>query len=112
MSSSTSAVARIFPEKVRILPSAVAQRHLTMPVLKGDEAPTPTPLDQASSEWEMGIRADAQVLRDLVEEVRERFGQEDRTHADAWLAPRLHEPTLPVPPPETARHIASATSSG
>lgn len=78
------------PEHIRILPNAIAQRHLTVPVLRGDEIPPAATLDQASVVWDQGIRADASVLRDLVEEAMSRFTPDERTSADAWLAPRLH----------------------
>lgn len=78
------------PEHIHLLPNAIAQRHLTMPVLRGDEIPPATTLDQASTAWEQSIRSDARVVRDLVEEAMTRFTRDDRTSADSWLAPRLH----------------------
>lgn len=78
------------PERVGLLPGAATQRHLTEEVRSGEALPPVNALDVATVEWEDSARAEAKPLRDLISEVFNRFETQDRTKADAWLAPRLH----------------------
>ncbi|MGY1455540.1 DUF6339 family protein [Streptomyces sp. SS8] len=78
------------PERLGLLRDALATKNLTRGVLTGQEDPplvalsrASEPIDKPGSQW--GTRP----LRELLEDAM-RLHADDRTHADAWLAPRLH----------------------
>lgn len=77
-------------ERIRLLPGLIAQRHLSDPVLRGEHLPPPAAIDRASLPWDESVRGEAGPLRDLVEAAMQRFAQDERSGADAWLAPRIH----------------------
>jgi Family of unknown function (DUF6339) len=78
------------PEHIGLLPGAATQRHLTGEVRRGEAFPPVNAVDAATVAWNDPGRAEAKPLRDLIGEVFSRFDAQDRTRADAWLAPRLH----------------------
>ncbi|MGP4002905.1 DUF6339 family protein [Streptomyces sp. 8N706] len=78
------------PEHLALLPGTVAVKYLTHSVLSGHEEPPKVALLRASKPMsDAGARWQAGAVRGLVEEAMRRF-RDARTHADAWLAPRLH----------------------
>jgi hypothetical protein len=74
-----------------LLPDAVAMKHLTRGVLSGQEEPPPVALTRAAQAvGNEGARWATAPLRELFDEAVRRHAEVGRTHADAWLAPRLH----------------------
>ncbi|MGC0331753.1 hypothetical protein RKD23_004743 [Streptomyces sp. SAI-170] len=78
------------PDRLGLLSAAAAEPFLTEDLLKGveghggvDLARVVDPLPEDDPRWE------AEPLRELVEDAMHEF-RDNRTHADAWLAPRLH----------------------
>jgi len=77
-------------DRIGLLPTGVAKRHLNRAVLAGAEPPAQVallrasaPVDDASARW------NSEPVRVLLEQAMARF-EGDRAAADAWLAPRLH----------------------
>ncbi|PJE99175.1 hypothetical protein CUT44_06210 [Streptomyces carminius] len=78
------------PERLGLLRDAVATKNLTRSVLTGQEAPPPVALVRSSEPVDKpGSRWSTRPLRELFDDAM-RLHSDDRTHADAWLAPRLH----------------------
>lgn len=77
-------------QRIRLLTSSIAQRHLISPVLRGEQLPPAAAIDRASTPWDESVRGEAGPVRDLVEAAMQRFAHDERARADAWLAPRLH----------------------
>jgi hypothetical protein len=78
------------PERLALLPASAVDTFLTEELLKGEQvhggidlAKVVEPLPEDDARWAV------EPLRDLVEDAMFEFRQ-DRTRADAWLAPRLH----------------------
>jgi hypothetical protein len=78
------------PERLALLPGSAVDTFLTEGLLKGEEihggidlAKVVEPLPEDDARWWV------EPIRSLVEDVMFEF-REDRTRADAWLAPRLH----------------------
>jgi hypothetical protein len=78
------------PQRLGLLSAAAADPFLTEDLLKGiqghagvDLAKVVEPLPEDDPRWEV------EPLRELVEDAMHEF-QDNRTQADAWLAPRLH----------------------
>lgn len=81
---------RRLPVRLGLLSASAADPFLTADLLKGveghvgvDLAKVVEPLPEDDPRWEV------EPLRELVEDALHGF-QENRTQADAWLAPRLH----------------------
>ncbi|WBO66080.1 DUF6339 family protein [Streptomyces camelliae] len=78
------------PERLALLPTSALDPFLTEELLKAEQvhggidlAKVVEPLPEDDARWWV------EPIRSLVEDVMFEFG-EDRTRADAWLAPRLH----------------------
>jgi hypothetical protein len=78
------------PSRLALLPAAAADRFLTEQLLKAEQvhggldlAKVVEPLPEDDVRWEV------EPIRTLVEDAMYEF-RDDRTRADAWLAPRLH----------------------
>ncbi|MEU4109892.1 DUF6339 family protein [Streptomyces sp. NPDC027717] len=78
------------PQRLGLLSATAADAFLTGDLLTGvrghggvDLAKVVEPLPEEDPRWEV------EALRDLVEDAMHAF-QDNRTEADAWLAPRLH----------------------
>ncbi|MGW7487067.1 DUF6339 family protein [Streptomyces sp. NPDC054786] len=79
------------PEQLGRLRDAVAAKNLTRGVLMGQEVPPLVALVRASeSLGKSGSRWNVRPLRELVDDTMRLHTESGRTHADAWLAPRLH----------------------
>ncbi|WP_369236179.1 DUF6339 family protein [Streptomyces sp. R21] len=102
------------PERLALLAASDVDPFLTEELLKGEQAhggidlaKVVEPLPEDDARWSV------EPIRSLVEDVMYEF-QEDRTRADAWLAPRLHA-TLRLTRREAAdkrlwNHIALAVA--
>lgn len=102
------------PERLALLPTSAVDPFLTEELLKAervhggiDLAKVVEPLDEDDARWM------AEPIRSLLEDAMFEF-REDRTRADAWLAPRLHA-TLRLTRREAAdkrlwNHIALAVA--
>ncbi|MFC4035744.1 DUF6339 family protein [Streptomyces polygonati] len=89
-------------DRLALLPTAVAAKHLTGSVRAGQEQLPEVAIFRASTPIEdHSVRWDAIPVREILDEAIRRFG-ESRTGADAWLAPRLHA-TLRMTRGEAAR---------
>ncbi|MFE2567570.1 DUF6339 family protein [Streptomyces mirabilis] len=78
------------PERLALLPTSAVDPFLTVDLLKGEQvhggidlAKVVEPLPEDDARWWV------EPIRSLVEDAMFEF-REDRTRADAWLAPRLH----------------------
>ncbi|WP_426569429.1 DUF6339 family protein [Streptomyces canus] len=78
------------PERLALLPASAADRFLTEQLLKAEQvhagidlAKVVEPLPDDDARWAV------EPIRSLVEDAMFEF-RDDRTRADAWLAPRLH----------------------
>ncbi len=78
------------PERLALLPASAADRFLTEQLLKAEQvhggvdlAKVVEPLPEDDARWAV------EPIRSLVEDAMFEF-RDDRTRADAWLAPRLH----------------------
>ncbi|MFF2194451.1 DUF6339 family protein [Streptomyces sp. NPDC058157] len=78
------------PERLGLLATSAVDSFLTEELLKGDQvhggidlAKVVDPLPEDDARWRV------EPIRSLVEDAMFEF-REDRTRADAWLAPRLH----------------------
>ncbi|WP_225831824.1 DUF6339 family protein [Streptomyces sp. NK08204] len=78
------------PERLALLTASAVDPFLTEELLKGEQvhggidlAKVAEPLPEDDARWSV------EPIRDLVEDAMFEF-REDRTRADAWLAPRLH----------------------
>ncbi|MEU0333136.1 DUF6339 family protein [Streptomyces sp. NPDC006193] len=78
------------PERLALLPASAADRFLTEQLLKAEQvhggidiAKVVEPLPEDDVRWAV------EPIRSLVEDAMFEF-RDDRTRADAWLAPRLH----------------------
>ncbi|MEE4424496.1 DUF6339 family protein [Streptomyces bugieae] len=78
------------PDRLGLLPTAVARRHLTRSVLSGRSEPPVVALLRASESIPEDLaRWNGAPVRELFEEAMNRFAGR-QTQADSWLAPRLH----------------------
>jgi hypothetical protein len=78
------------PDRIALLPGAIASKYLTRGALTGHEQPPRVALLRASAPIaDESARWHSAPLRDLLDEAMRRFTGA-RTQADAWLAPRLH----------------------
>jgi hypothetical protein len=77
------------PEYFSLLPDREAIKHLTVAVLQGTEELPQSALAAACVPLREDSRWQTDSVRELIDEAMDRFG-ESPTHADAWLAPRLH----------------------
>ncbi|GLZ08901.1 hypothetical protein Acsp03_63670 [Actinomadura sp. NBRC 104412] len=77
------------PERLALLPDEVAVGFLTTAVLQEREPLPMAAIDKACEPFPDEPRWSAEPVRELIIEAMKRFGDE-RTDADAWLAPRLH----------------------
>ncbi|MCK1819567.1 DUF6339 family protein [Streptomyces sp. XM83C] len=78
------------PERLALLPASAADPFITEQLLKAEQvhggvdlAKVVVPLPEDDARW------DVEPIRSLVEDAMFEF-RDDRTRADAWLAPRLH----------------------
>lgn len=79
-----------YPDRLALLPATVASKYLTHSVLGGRERPPVVALQRASVPLPIEeVRWNSAPVRELIEQATARFDGA-RTHADAWLAPRLH----------------------
>lgn len=79
------------PRHLALLSDINAAKYLSSGVLEGRENPPAIALNAASQPLAGdGVRRAAEPVRDLVEDAMHAFGDEARTGADAWLAPRVH----------------------
>lgn len=79
------------PERLGLLRDTMAVKHLTRGVLTGQEEPPLVALVRSSEEIRgTGSRWSTRPLRELVEDAARLHDDKVHTHADAWLAPRLH----------------------
>ncbi|WP_030735336.1 DUF6339 family protein [Streptomyces sp. NRRL F-2890] len=77
-------------DRVALLPVGVAARHLDQAVMSGAEPPAQVAMLRASNVIaDPSARWNAAPIRELLEQAMVRFAN-DRTDADAWVAPRLH----------------------
>lgn len=74
------------PEKLALLPDGTATRFLTSAVLFNQEPLPAAAIDQHATPTNWNAR----LVRQLFDEAMKRFDQDERTSADAWLAPVLH----------------------
>jgi hypothetical protein len=75
--------------RIALLPDRESIKYLTTTVLQGKEDLPQASLGKAATPLGEGARWDSRPIRDLIDEAMARF-EESPTHADAWLAPRLH----------------------
>ncbi|MCC9741304.1 DUF6339 family protein [Streptomyces sp. MNU89] len=79
------------PDFLALLPDSTAAKYLTRSVRTGQEEPPRVALLRASTPpEERSARWATYPVRELMDEAMRRFGDDSRTRADAWLAPRLH----------------------
>jgi len=79
------------PERLGLLRDVAATKNLTRGVLTGQENPPLVALVRSSEAIEKtGSRWNTRPLRALFDDAMRLHTEQDRTHADAWLAPRLH----------------------
>ncbi|MFD4139560.1 DUF6339 family protein [Streptomyces sp. NPDC058572] len=79
------------PERLGLLRDAAATKNLTRGVLTGQEDPPLVALIRAAEEISAnGSRWNVRPLRELFDDARRLHEETGRTHADSWLAPRLH----------------------
>ncbi|GGQ97100.1 hypothetical protein GCM10010195_61200 [Kitasatospora griseola] len=90
------------PDRLALLPSAVASKYLTNAVRSGHERLPQVAILRAAGSIEDGsARWSTGPLKEILDEAMSRFA-DARTEADAWLAPRLHA-TLRMTRAEAAR---------
>jgi hypothetical protein len=79
------------PDRLGLLPAATVTKHLTLGVRAGREQPPYAALLRAAKPADLLISeaVELEAIRSLLDEAMSRFADQ-RTGADAWLAPRLH----------------------
>ena len=78
------------PAMLGLLPDTIVAKHLSHAIQSGEETPPQVALRKAATLLPTTeARRHTAPVRQLLEEAMRRFGDQ-RTAADAWLAPRLH----------------------